>query len=197
MHRLLLLVLSIACSRPLAAQWRVAVLVGSAASHGDARNDSDPTHPEFHANRPGTATVALARDWGTWRVTLEARRTTADLAEVGTGAVVVSTRGAFEGWGAALEFGARLAGNASSSWHAAAGIAADHWSFQLGSARWRPSIRGALEGDFGIARGWTAIVRGEATIGPSIFTPSELPEGFERHRMWRTGFSMGVARSWR
>jgi hypothetical protein len=179
------------------AQWHIAALAGNAASHGDARNDIDPAHPEFHADRPITAAVALGRDLGAWRVSVELRRSSADLSEVGNSSVVVSTRGAFDAWGAGVEFGHRIAGRLPGpTLHAIAGAGADRWRLELSPARWRPSVRGAVEADLPIGKQWFGVVRGEATAGPSVFTAEELPEGFAQRRMWRTGVALGVARTW-
>jgi len=179
------------------AQWHVAALAGNAAAHGDARNDTDPAHPEFHADRPATIAIALARDAGAWRMSVEVRRSSADLSEVGNSAVVVSTRGAFDAWGAGVELGHRLAGRLPGpTLHAVVGGGADRWRLEQSPARWRPSMRGAMEADLPLGKRWFAVLRGEATMGPSVFTAEELPEGFAQRRMWRTGVVLGVARGW-
>jgi len=187
-------VLMLAGSTALNAQWRLAALSARATSHGDARDDSDPSHPEFHADRPVTLTVALARDAGPWRLGVEVRHRTADLSEVSR-SVAVTTFGAFEAWGAGLELGVRIAGHPSAAeLRAGLGLGGDRWSLEGASARWRATTAGSLEADFAVARGWNAVVRGEATMGPSIFRAEELPEGFTRRTTWRTGIALGVAR---
>lgn len=194
MQHILLTVLLLSGPTALAAQWRLAVLTGSATSHGDARDDSDPTHPEFHADRPVTLTLALARDAGPWRLRLEGRRVTADLSEVSR-SVAVTTFGAFEAWGAGIELGVRIAGHPSAAeLRAGLGLGGDRWSLDGATVRWRATAAGSLEADFAVAHGWTAVVRGEVTIGPSIFSAEELPEGFTRRTSWRTGIALGVAR---
>jgi hypothetical protein len=193
-QHILLTVLLLAGPTALTAQWRLAVLTCTATSHGDARDDSDPTHPEFHVDRPVTLTLALARDAGTWRVSLEGRRLTADLSEVSR-SVAVTTFGAFEAWGAGIELGVRIAGHPSAAeLRAGLGLGADRWSLEGASARWRATTAGSLEADFAVARGWNAVVRGAVTIGPSVFSAEELPEGFARRTSWRTGIALGVAR---
>jgi hypothetical protein len=197
MRLLLLIVVACCTGHAASAQWSLSLRAGNAASHGDARNDTDPAHPEFHADRPATTTIALGRDLDAWRISAEVRRTTADLSEIGNSSVVVSTRGAFEAWGAGIEVGHRLAGRLpGATLHGSAGVGADHWQLDLSAARWRPSVRGALEADFPIGQRWFVVLRGEAAAGPSVFTAEELPEGFAQRRMWRTGVALGIARAW-
>jgi hypothetical protein len=194
-QHLFLAALIFAGSTALNAQWRLAALGASATSHGDARDDSDPSHPEFHADRPVTLTLALARNAGRWRLGVEGRHRTADLSEVSR-SVAVTTFGAFEAWGAGLELGVRIAGQPSAAeLRASLGIGGDRWSLEGASARWRANAAGSLEADFAVARGWTAVVRGEVTLGPSLFRSEELPEGFSRRTNWRTGIALGVART--
>jgi hypothetical protein len=193
-QHIVLAVLLLAGPTALAAQWRLAVLTGSATSHGDARDNSDPTHPEFHADRPVTLTLALTRDAGPWRLSLEGRRLTADLSEVSR-SVAVTTFGAFEAWGAGIELNVRIAGHPSQAeLRAGLGLGGDRWSLEGASARWRATAAGSLEADLSVARGWNAIVRGGVTTGPSVFRTEELPEGFARRTSWRTGIALGVAR---
>ena len=71
MRHIILPILFLATALPLGAQWRVALLAGSAASHGESRNDTDPAHPEFHAARPATMALTIGRELGPWRLTLE------------------------------------------------------------------------------------------------------------------------------
>jgi hypothetical protein len=193
-RHILLFLLVLSAPSALNAQWSVALLSGSATSHGDARDDSDPAHPEFHADRPATLTVAIARETGRWRVGVEAHHSTADLSEVSASAAVTTFR-AFEAWGAGFELGIRLAGDPSRpTLRAGVGAGGDRWSFAGAPARWRTAARGALEADFPIGRRWSVVVRGEAAAGPSVFTSEELPEGFKQRAMWRTGFALGIAR---
>jgi hypothetical protein len=193
-RHIILSALLLAGSTSLGAQWRAVLLSGSAISHGEARDDSDPAHPEFHADRPATLTVSLARDAGRWRVSVEGRHSTADLSEVSR-LVAVTTFGAFEAWGGGAELGVRLAGRPSApELRAGLGLGGDRWGLDGAAARWRATARGALEADFPVAHAWSAVVRGEATTGPSVFTADELPEGFTQRRAWRTGIALGIAR---
>ena len=194
MRQILLSVLMLSGSTALNAQWRLAAMSASATSHGDARDDSDPAHPEFHADRPFTLTVALARDAGRWRLGVEGRHRTADLSEVSR-SVAVTTFGAFEAWGAALELGVRLAGRPSAAeFRAGLGLGGDRWSLAGASARWRATAAGSLEADLPVTRNWNAVVRGEVTMRPSVFKAEELPEGFSRRTNWQTGIALGLAR---
>jgi hypothetical protein len=178
----------------LNAQWRLAAMSASATSHGDARDDSDPSHPEFHADRPFTLTVALARDAGRWRLGVEGRHRTADLTEVSR-TVAVTTFGAFEAWGVGLELGVRVAGQPSAAeLRAGLGLGGDRWNLEGASARWRATAAGSLEADLPVARNWHAVVRGEVTMRPSVFRAEELPEGFSRRTNWQTGIALGLAR---
>ncbi|MGH7594395.1 MAG: hypothetical protein ACRELE_11175, partial [Gemmatimonadales bacterium] len=104
------------------------------------------------------------------------------------------TFGAFDAWGAGVELGFRIAGQPSRpALLAGAGLGGDRWNLDGAAARWRATVRGTLEADFPVARGWSAVVRGETTAGPSVFTATELPEGFVQRTMWRTGIALGVA----
>ncbi|MGH7593801.1 MAG: hypothetical protein ACRELE_08130, partial [Gemmatimonadales bacterium] len=82
MRHIMLSALLLAAPSALSAQWRIAALSGSTASHGDARNESDPDHPEFHADRPAALAVVVSREAGRWRMSVEGRHSTADLSEV-------------------------------------------------------------------------------------------------------------------
>lgn len=186
----------LAGSTALNAQWRLAAMSASATTHGDARNDTDPAHPEFHAERPVTLTVALARDGARWRLGAELRHRTADLSEVSR-SVAVTTFGAFEAWGAGLELGVRLAGHPSATeLRAGVGLGGDRWSLEGATARWRATAEGSMEADFAVTQKWSALVRGEVTLRPSVFGSDELPEGFTRRATWWTGVALGVARRW-
>ena len=194
MRKILLVLLLVTGPARLAAQWRIAILDGSAAAHGDARNDTDPARPEFHADRPTTVTVSIAHDHGRARFGVESRYTTADLIEEGA-SVAVTTFGVFQAWGAGAELGIRVAGRADAAQlRAGAGAGLDRWQLEGGLARWRPSARGALEADFPFAQDWSAVIRAEVTVGPSIFIAEELPESFSPQASWRTGITRGIAR---
>jgi hypothetical protein len=193
-QHLFLSVLMLAGSTALSAQWRLTAMSATATSHGDARDESDPAHPEFHADRPATLTLALARDAGPWRLSVEGRHRTADLSEVSR-SVAVTTFGAFEAWGGGLELGVRIAGHPSAAeLRAGVGLGGDRWSLDGATTRWRATTAGSLEADFAVARSWNAVVRSEVTLGPSVFRADELPEGFTRRTTWRTGIALGVAR---
>ena len=196
MRHLLLIVLLFSGSATIHAQWRVALLTGTATSHGDSRDEIDPAHPEFHAEGPATLTVAFAREHGPWRVGLELHHTSADLAEVSMSSVV-TTRDVLKAWGTAFEVAHRIAGHRRApalNLSVAAGI--DRWTFNLAesSPRWRASARGALEAELPINRSWSAVIRGEVTGGPSVFKAAELPEGFVRRTAIRPGLVLGIAR---
>jgi hypothetical protein len=193
-RHILLVVLMLSGSTALHAQWRLAALSASAASHGDARDDTDPSHPEFHADRPFTLTVALARDAGRWRLGIEGRHRSADLSEV-SHTVAVTTFGAFEAWGAGLELGVRVAGQPSAAeLRAGLGLGGDRWRLEGASARWRATAAGFLEADLPVTRNWNAVVRAELTTRPSVFRAEELPEGFSRRTNWEAGIALGLAR---
>ena len=197
-HLLLALLLLPASPAALPAQWRVALLTGTAASHGDARDETDPTRPEIHADALATLAVSLARNRGPWRIGVDLHHTSADLAEI-SGSTALTTRNALSAWGAALELGHRLAGRAGGPnlrVSLAAGV--DRWRFELdeSSPRWRASARGAWELEAPITTRWAAVVRGQASVGPSVFRREELPEGFVQRTAVRLGMVFGVARQW-
>ena len=180
----------------LPAQWRVAVLSGTAASHGDARDEIDPAHPEIRADGPATVAVALTRERGSWRLGWELHRTSADLAEISASAGV-STRGVLTAWGAAFDLARRIAGrDEAPALHLLLGAGIDRWTFALSESapRWRGTARGAVEAGLPINPAWSAVIRGQATAGPSVFTAAELPEGFAPRTALRIGIVLGVSR---
>ena len=198
MRQLLLAFLVVSITPSLNAQWRVALLHGTAASHGDARADADPAHPELQAHRPATWAVSLSRATGRWRLGIDLHRTTADLAEVGPSSSV-STKSVLTAWGTAIEFARRVAGQAGTAeLFAGGGASLDRWTFDLtdDSPRTRAAARGVIEADFPIGGGWSATVRGEAAVGPSVFKLDELPDGFTPRTATRVGIVLGVARRW-
>lgn len=196
MRHLLLAVLLLSGSTALHAQWRVAVLTGTASSHGDARDETDPAHPEIHAEAPATVGMSVADERGPWRVSLELHHISADLAEV-SGSSAVTTRGALKAWGTALELAHRIIGRqGAASLFATLGAGIDRWTFDLddGSPRWRAAARSALELELPINPMWSGILRSQATVGASVFKPEELPEGFVQQTAVRLGVVFGVAR---
>lgn len=181
-----------------AAQWRLTLLHGTASAWGYSRDDSSPDHAAFLPDRPNSYAIAIGRDFGRHRVTLDLRRTGADLALRGPGTTIV-TRGALHAWGAALEGARRLAGAAGRpTLHSGLGVIVERWNFDLGAseARWRMAGRGALEVGLPITRRWNGVLRGELTASSSIFSAEELPEGYVRRTGWRTGMVIGAGWRW-
>lgn len=194
--RYLLLALLLSVPTTLPAQWRLALLTGSASSHGDARNDSDPAHPEIRADAPATLSVSFARERGPWRVGVELHHTSADLAEI-SDASAVTTRSVLKAWGAAIEWSRRIAGGGdASALSIAVGAGIDRWTFDLdeSSPRWRATARGTIEAEMPISAAWRAVIRSQAAVGPSVFRPDELPDGFVQRMAVRIGLVVGVAR---
>jgi hypothetical protein len=192
---LLLLALLLSVPTSLRAQWRIALLAGSASSHGDARDDTDPAHPEIRADAPATISAALARERGPWRVAVELHHTSADLAEI-SAASAVTTRSVLKAWGAAIEWSRRIAGDGDTpALSVAVGAGIDRWTFDLdeSSPRWRASARGAIEAEIPISAAWRAVIRSQAAVGPSVFKPDELPDGFVQRMAVRIGLVLGVA----
>jgi hypothetical protein len=195
-RHLLLALLLLAGPTTLHAQWRVTLLTGTASSYGDARDDTDPTHPEIHADAPATLAVSLVRDRGPWRVGLELHHTSADLAEI-SGSSAVTTRSVLKAWGLAFDLTHRLAGREGApALFVSLGAGVDRWSFDLAesSPRWRATARGALDAELPINPAWGVVIRGQATAGPSVFKAEELPEGFVQRTAARVGVVFGVAR---
>jgi len=194
--RYLLLVLLLAVPTTLRAQWRIALLTGSASSHGDARNDTDPAHPEIRADAPATISVGLARERGPWRVGVELHHTSADLAEI-SALSAVTTRSVLKAWGAAIEGSRRIAGGRDApALSVGVGAGIDRWTFDLdeSSPRWRATARGAIEAEMPIGAAWRAVIRSQAAVGPSVFKPDELPDGFVQRMAVRIGVVFGVSR---
>jgi len=182
-----------------AAQWHLALLGRATTTHGDAENPADPDHAELRADHLAGWSLELARGAGGWRIGIDVRRTTGDLAEV-TSTAAVAVRDVLSAWGSGFEIDRRLAGFAGGAMLVGGlGAGIDRWSFDVagGGVRWRASARAALEADLPIASGWGAIVRGEVAAGPSLFRASEVPDGFSRHAARRIGVAIGLARGWR
>ncbi len=180
------------------AQWRLTLLRGSGTVWGHSREESSPDHPAFLPDRPMSFALAIGRDAGRQRVTIDLRRTSADLALRGPGTTIV-TRGVLHASSAALEVARRLAGAAGRpTLHGGIGVTVERWHFDLGAsdARWRLGGRGALEVGLPIHGRWDAVLRGELAASSSIFTAVELPEGYVRRAGWRTGVLLGLARRW-
>jgi hypothetical protein len=195
-RRLPLAFLLLAAPATLPAQWRAAFLTGTAVSHGDARDETDPAHPEIHAEAPATLSVSLAREHGGWRIGMEFHHTSADLTEISESAAV-STRDVLKAWGAALEVARRLVGREGApALHVAVGVGLDRWTFDIpdDSPRWRPSLRGALEAELPINQKWSGVVRSQVSAGPSVFNSEELPDGFVQRTAVRAGLVVGVSR---
>lgn len=195
-RRLLPALLFLTAPTALSAQWRAALLHGTAASHGDAQSDNDPAHPQLQAHQPATWTLSLLRASGDWRIGLELRHITADLAEIGA-ASSVTTNNVLAAWGAAVEVGRRVVGGVGRpSLVAAIGVTFDRWTFDLvnDAPRTRAAGRAALEADFPIGRSWSVVIRGEMSAGPSLFNAGELPDGFSTRTATRQGIGLGVAR---
>lgn len=179
---------------PLAAQWQVQLVTTSARAAGHARADNDPDRPEVVPHHPVTLALTMVRPLGRWHLAGTVRRTHSDLAISG-GETAVVTRGALRAWGAGVELGRRLAGAAASpSVAAVLGGGVERWSFPTsgGEPRFLLAVHGALEGRVPLTRRWLGIVRGEAAVSGSLFTPSDLPPDYTVRAGWRWGFGLGV-----
>jgi len=182
-------------THPMHAQWRAMLLIGSATSRGDARAELDPQRPELRADRPGSITIGVAHDAGPWRLAIDLHRTSADLTEAGTSSSV-TTPDLLKAWGAGVEVGRRIAGRSDAAvLMIVAGATYDRWTFDLtdNSPRSRAAARGALEADLPIGRRWSAVIRWQATVGPSVFNANELPDGFTSRTAIRSGIGLGLS----
>jgi hypothetical protein len=196
MRQLILAVVVLSTPAVLHAQWRATLLAGSATSHGDARNATDPEQPQLRADRPATFRFGLSSDHAAWRLGVDIHHTGADLAEV-SATSVVATLSALKAWGAGVEIARRIAGRSDGAMLlVGVGGTFDRWSFDLDNAstRWRLAGRGSLETDYRIGGRWSAVVRGELSAGPSVFTADEIPEDFTRQSAVRIGLLVGVTR---
>lgn len=195
---LLLFAVLLLPQRPLSAQWRLAISAGTAATSGHARDAADPEQAAILPDHPVSWLLALARQRGSWRVGIDGSRITSDLAIRGSSTSLV-TRGALSAWGLGFEASRRLAGHAAApSLWAGVGAVYERWSFDIagGDARWRASGRASLQLDAPLSRRWSALVRGEALAGASLFRVEELPEGYTRRASQRAGLLLGVSRRW-
>lgn len=181
-----------------AAQWRLALLHGTATVSGYSRDESSPEQLAFLPDRPASDIIALGLDRGRSRLSVEVRRTSADLALRGQGTAIV-TRGALHAWSLGLEGARRLAGaSGRATLHGGLGLMVERWDFDVDAngARWRVAGRAALEVGMPITRRLSGVVRGEVTASPSVFSTDELPEGYVRKMGWRRGVVMGVGWRW-
>jgi hypothetical protein len=179
---------------PAHAQWRVTAAHGLGTSYHDASDPADADQSEFHADRLRTWTLALLSQHAGWRVAVEARRTTADLTEDGSGSAVTA-RNVLHAWGATAELSRKLAGQPGgpSLW-LGLGAGLDRWAFTVsgGSPAWRLAGRLHAETDVPITRHWTGLVRGEFSLGGQAFGASDLPDGFVTHVPQRLLLFLGV-----
>ena len=183
---------------PAAAQWRLTLLHGTAEVWGHSRDEGSPDHLAFLPDRPSSNVLVVGRDLGRTRLSVEVRRTTADLTLRGPGTAIV-TRSALHAWGVALEGGRRLAGaDGRPTLHGSLGVLMERWDFDVNAsgARWRAAGHGALEVGVPITRRWQGIFRGEMMAGPSVFSADELPEGYVRKAGWRRGVMLGAGWRW-
>lgn len=181
----------------LDAQWYAALTGGRAGTVGHARStdDAPDSRAELLPWRPATLALRIGRDLSDWRVGIEARRTTSDLAARGEGTVLVTTNVA-DAWGAGVEVTRRLAGGAGRpALRAGVGVLAERWSFDLdgGDARWRLAAQGVLDAGVPLWRRWSGVIRAEAALGRSLFDEAELPVGYELRPAVRHGVAIGVA----
>jgi hypothetical protein len=183
---------------PLSAQWQLSLLTGASATAGHARAALDPEQTAILPDHPVSWGLRLAREYPAWRVSLDGSRITGDLAIRGRSTSLV-TRDALAAWGVGLELARRLRGRPddNSLW-AGLGAVAERWSFDVagGDPRWRGSLRGSLQLDVPLIRGWNGLVRAEASVGASLFRADELPEGYRRRPARRAGMQLGVTRRW-
>lgn len=198
MRSLIVSLLLLVPLHPAAAQWRLALLHGTAAVSGYSRDESSPEQLAFLPDRPTSDIIALGRDLGRSRLSVEVRRTSADLTLRGQGTAIV-TRSALHAWGLGLEGSRRLAGAPGRpTLHGGLGLTMERWDFDVDAngARWRVAGRAALEVGMPITRRLSGVVRGEVTASPSVFSTDELPEGYVRKMGWRRGVVMGVGWRW-
>lgn len=198
MHRLILC--AALASTPVLrvdAQWYTSLTGGRAGTAGHARSADDVANgrTELMPWRPATVALRIGRELGNWRLGVEARRTTADLAVSGEATVLVTTN-VVDAWGAGLEVTRRIAGDLGRPvLRAGVSIIAERWSFELdgGDARWRVAAQGVLDATVPLWRRLAGVIRAEAALGPSLFDNDELPSGYELRPAVRHGIAIGVA----
>ena len=181
-----------------AAQWRLALLHGTATVSGHSRDASSPDELAFLPDHPSSDIITVGRDLGRNRLNVEVRRTRADLSLRGQGTAIV-TRGALHAWSLGLEGARRLAGAITRpTLHGGLGLMVERWDFDVDAngARWRLAGRGTLEAAVPITRRWSGVVRGELTASSSVFAADELPEGYVRKMGWRRGLELGAGWRW-
>ena len=61
------------------AQWRLTLLHGSASASGYSRDEGGTDHLAFLPDRPSSNVIVIGHDLGRTRISVETRRTSADL----------------------------------------------------------------------------------------------------------------------
>jgi len=193
----LFLLLLLTTASPLSAQWSLTLQAGSSRAHGHARALDEPDQPELRPDRPTSLELGVGRQFGSWRVILSGRHTSADLTASGTTAAVVS-KSALDGWGFGLELGRRVAGRAGTpTLELGIGVIRDHWDLGTADdARWRQVYRAAAVMTVPVWRTWGIVVREEFGIGSSLFHDADIPQGYRLRPGWETGLLLGVRRVW-
>lgn len=188
-----LLVLSLAAPSVLAAQWTVAVELGTARYSGTSRDKSGSS--DSVALRPYAGTtggVRVARQWARVGVSLGISYGAPGISGEATDFIAVFTNQAkvFEFTPGVSYVVAHV--GAGGDLRVEAGPALAWWNLQGLDQRVRIGAHAAVAYQWPVAGRVTGIVRAAIAVTPSIFSSDELPSNLQRRATWRRGVSVGV-----
>jgi hypothetical protein len=190
----ILLVLSLAVPSALAAQWTVAVELGTARYSGASRDKSGSS--DSVALRPYAATtggVRVARQWARVGVSLGISYGTPGIAGEATDFTFVfpSQASVFE-FTPGISYSLARVGDGGDL-RVEAGPAVSWWNIGGLDQRVRIGAHAAVTYQWPVAGRFTGSVRATLAVTPSIFSADELPSALELRPTWRRGVSLGVA----
>jgi hypothetical protein len=192
--RTLLVIFFLAAPAALAAQWSVAVELGTARYSGTSRDRSGSS--DSVALRPFAGTtggVRVARQWARVGVSLGVTYGSPGIAGEATDLILVFTNQAnvFELTPGVSYVVARV--GAGGDLRVEAGPAVALWSLAGVGKRVRIGAHASLAYQWPVAERFSGSVRAGVTVTPSIFSSGELPSSLARRATWRRGVSVGVA----
>ncbi len=189
----LLLTCFAAVTRPLAAQWSVAVEVGSAAFTGSS-TDTSTMHSSaslrpYHAT---TLLVRLERQWGRAGLGVGVLYGSPGVA-VETADIVALEKGVLTVREIAPELAVLLAHSTSGvALRAHAGAIIDFWSPKGAGRRTRAGAQAGLSLACPLGSRVSGLVRAGVALMGSVFEEGEQPSGFALRPTWRRSLAGGV-----
>ena len=175
-----------------AAQWCVTAEVGLARFGGTSLDTAAADPTSLRPSRPTLVALRLGRDLGAIGFALAVARAPTGLLETGPDLAIV-VPDVMTLYEVAPEVAVRVArSSAGATWRLHAGPVLDHWTVKQDGDRTRWGVHVGSSLGFPLVSRLGVSVRAGATLTPSVFDAAELPDGFERRAMWRTGIALGV-----